>query len=106
MKKELEPILAEIHSGLLKIYGVHLKGVYLYGSYARHEADDESDVDILVVLDEFEDYFEEVEKTSEFSAACSLKHGTSISKVFMRERDWLEAETSFLYSVRSEAVPV
>ena len=34
---------------LQKIYGKHLKTVILYGSYARGEETDESDIDVIVV---------------------------------------------------------
>ena len=36
---------------LVEHYGERLKGVLLYGSEARGEADEESDVDLMVLLD-------------------------------------------------------
>ena len=36
---------------LQKIYGKHLKKVILYGSYARGEYRDDSDIDIMILLD-------------------------------------------------------
>jgi predicted nucleotidyltransferase len=36
---------------LVEHYGKRLKGVVLYGSEARGEADDHSDVDLMVLLD-------------------------------------------------------
>jgi predicted nucleotidyltransferase len=41
--------------------GARLKGVYLFGSYARGEAGEESDVDVLIVLDRVESYSQEIE---------------------------------------------
>ena len=87
------------------MYGERLKGVYLYGSYAREEADPESDVDILVVLADFEHYGNEVDRTGHLGADLSLKYGVSVSTVFIRERDWLRGETPFLDNVREEALP-
>ena len=51
------PLLAEVRAGLSAIYGDRLRGMYLYGSYARGEQDAESDVDVLVVLNEVPDYW-------------------------------------------------
>lgn len=105
MQDEVAQLLQELREGLGRIYGSRLRGVYLYGSYARREADAESDVDILVVLDGFEHYGDEVERTGQLGADLSLKHKVSISKVFMSESDWLHGETPFLSNVREEAIP-
>ena len=90
--------------GLKAVYGGRLKGVYLYGSYARNEADPESDVDVLVVLDRIDRYAAEVDRVSQLGSDLSLKYGVSISKVFMRERDWLGRQSPFLANVREEAI--
>ncbi len=48
VQKEL---LQAIKERLAELYGDRLKGVILFGSEARGEADEESDVDFLVLLD-------------------------------------------------------
>jgi predicted nucleotidyltransferase len=96
--------MAELKTGLVKIYGSRLKGLYLFGSYARGEQDSESDVDVLVVLEDFTSYFAEVERAGHLGAELSLKYGVSVSKVFMREEAWLHKETPFLLNVREEAI--
>ena len=56
MSERIRTLMGELKTGLQAIYGERLRGIYLYGSYARDEADEESDVDVLVVLDDFEHY--------------------------------------------------
>ncbi|MGQ0665339.1 MAG: nucleotidyltransferase domain-containing protein [Pseudomonadota bacterium] len=97
-------LLDEVKAGLANIYGSRLKGVYLYGSFARGEHDPESDFDVLVILDDFERYGSEVDRTSGLASALSLDHDLSISMVFLRPRDWTQGETPFLTNVRREAV--
>jgi predicted nucleotidyltransferase len=98
-------LLNEIKSALQSVYGRQLKGVYLFGSYARGEADRESDLDILVVLDAFDRYAHEVKRTGALAADLSLKYGVTISLVFFREHEWLKGDTPFLSNVRDEAIP-
>ena len=50
-EKKLQTILAATKKGLQKLYGPHLKGLVLYGSYARGEATPDSDIDVAVILD-------------------------------------------------------
>ena len=47
MKELLDKYIAKIK----KIYGTHLQEVILYGSYARGDFKEDSDIDIMILLD-------------------------------------------------------
>jgi predicted nucleotidyltransferase len=104
MTKSVNSILLELKKGLEGIYGAQMKGVYLYSSYAREEQDDESDLDALIVLDHMGRYGAEIDRTGQLISTLSLQHGTSISRVFVSEEDWLGLDTAFLSNVRAEAI--
>lgn len=44
-------LLQQYTEQLKGIYGTHLKSVILYGSYARGDFHDDSDIDIMILLD-------------------------------------------------------
>ena len=104
-REKTSKLLAEFKRELKRIYGDRLKGVFLYGSQARGEATSQSDVDIIVVLDDWNRYLLELKRTGAIASELSLASGMSISRVFVRERDWLAKATPFLANARAEAVP-
>ncbi len=98
-------LLSELKDGLSLLYGSRLRGVYLFGSRARGEADSESDVDVLIVLNRVGHYAAEIDRTSRLTSELSLNYGVSLSRVLVSESDWLNRQTAFLRNVRAEAVP-
>jgi len=105
MTRRVQGIVDELKRALQAIYGARLKGLYIYGSYARGEEDRESDLDVLVVLDAIDDYGDEIDRTSEAISRLSLEYEISISRAFVSEQDWRDGHTPFLSNVREEAIP-
>jgi predicted nucleotidyltransferase len=51
MPPHLRGVLRELEDALRVGFGTRLREVRLFGSYARGEADEDSDVDVLVLVD-------------------------------------------------------
>lgn len=51
MPQMMQGLLDEYIEEIKKIYGSHLRKIILYGSYARGDFKQDSDVDIMILLD-------------------------------------------------------
>lgn len=51
MSQAMQNLIEQYITEIKKIYGLHLRKVILYGSYARGDFGTNSDVDIMILLD-------------------------------------------------------
>jgi predicted nucleotidyltransferase len=105
MPVEIKNLLTELKKGLAKIYDERLKAVYLFGSYARGDYSDDSDVDVMIVLSDYQNYGAEIDRSGELISQLALDYGISISRVIMKEIQWQESDTPLLRNIRAEGVP-
>ncbi|WP_041952156.1 nucleotidyltransferase domain-containing protein [Spirosoma spitsbergense] len=76
----IEPIVREFKATLQTLYGDCLRDVVLYGSYARGDYDEESDIDLMVLLnDDKVNTYAEIRRIAEVETAFLLKFGLVIS---------------------------
>ncbi len=105
MNETTRNLLEELRAGLEAVYGKRLRGVYLYGSYARGEQEEGSDADVAVVLSDFDDPWLEIRRTSEMASALSLRYGISLSLYRIREAEWNGDEGGpLLRNIRQQAI--
>jgi predicted nucleotidyltransferase len=91
---------------LADLYGNQLKAVILFGSYARGDYDESSDLDVMLVLGEYRSYWEELVRTSQMVSDLSLKYDITISRTIMTEEQWRNADMPVLRNIRAEGVAV
>ena len=106
MPANVKKLLAELKKGLEELYGKRLKGLILYGSYARGDQQEGSDLDVLVVLDDFERAPIELQRCDDLIGDLSLEYEITVTLMFTREQEWLTADKPLLRNVRVEGVPV
>ncbi|MDP9478437.1 MAG: nucleotidyltransferase domain-containing protein [Actinomycetota bacterium] len=92
------------------MYGARYGGLVLYGSYARGEAREGSDVDLLVLLEGERGEEDRVERTKEVLRMepvvwpLVLDSGYVLSVLPVGVRDFRSAEEPFLWNAREEGV--
>ncbi len=107
MPQTIQYLLKQYVNEIREIYGSHLKQVILYGSYARGDFKEDSDVDIMILLDisdiETKAYFDHlVDTTFDFN----MEHGLDIKPIAKSEahfRKWM-IHYPFYANVKQEGV--
>jgi len=101
-----ERVLAELRRRFERLYGRRLVRMVLYGSRARGEDGEGSDIDVLVVLDGDVSPCEEIARTIDDVAALSLEHDEVITCVFVSEEAYEREKSPLLLNVQREGIPV
>ena len=107
MSEKTQKILKALKEGLTKIYNKRLKDVYLFGSYARGEENAQnSDIDVLILLDGNFNYWEESKRTSQLTASLSLQYDVVISRKFASVVDYEHSKMPLYINIRKEGIAV
>ena len=100
----IEPILNEVKEHLKKIYGKKLKQIILYGSYARGEASEGSDIDLIILLSDMADPITEREKFFDVICRLDLKYDTVISVLPLKENQYRVRRLPLIANVKKEGI--
>lgn len=101
----IEPIVREFAKALQALYGDRLVDVVLYGSYARGDYDEESDIDLMVVLaDEIVNTYAEIRKIANIETELLLKYGLAISPLPVSRKKYKASYGGVYQEVRKEGL--
>lgn len=91
---------------LREAYGSRLDRVVLYGSRARGDADEDSDVDALVVLDDCVDFWAEHRRIGDLAIQASEGAETIVSAMPIGRQDFEQRRSPLLLNIRREGVRI
>jgi uncharacterized protein len=100
--RTLEDVIRELDGGLRELYGERHRGLVLYGSHARGEADEGSDVDLLLLLEGQVRVGGEIRRSSDLVASLSLESGRVLSLIPVSVEDYQASSDPYLVNARRE----
>lgn len=106
MDLRMRNLLAKLRQALEDLYGERLVELVLFGSQARGDAAQDSDIDVLVVLRGDVSPATEIKRTGAIMATLSLEADVVISCVFISEERYRREQSPLLLNIRREGKPV
>ena len=100
--RPLKGILRELAQALKDRYGEKFVGLWLYGSQARGQAHDQSDVDLLLLLRGEVRPSKEIDRIADLLADFNLRYGELLSVLPVHERTFKNSDGPFWRNVRRE----
>lgn len=102
LPEDLTSLLARLDKGLRSLYGERYRGLVLYGSYARGEADEGSDVDLLLLLEGEVDSAAEIIRAESVKWMPALDACYAVSIIPISVEDYRLPREPFIMNARKE----
>lgn len=104
MDEKIKQVVNKVKEHLIELYGEKIKQVIVYGSYIRGEATKDSDVDLLVVVDNSLAPSEVRKNLSDLLFDILLEEGELVSVIAVTEHFFENYNSPFMLNVRKEGV--
>lgn len=102
----IKPVLEELKAYIQDIYGSKIIQFILFGSYARDEARTDSDVDVLVLVEDNVNVFEVRQQMSEFLLDVLLTKQLVISVLVVPESLYNGYKSPLFLNIKEEGIIV
>ncbi len=106
MDERITRLINDVKKYLMMMYGEKIREIILYGSHVRGEATRDSDIDILVLIDDSLDPFEVRRSLSDLLFDILLEHDELISVMVLSEGFFKEYNYPFTLNVKREGIRV
>ncbi len=104
LPKDIKKVLHEVEKKLKEIYGANLKKIILYGSYARGDFTDGSDIDLIIILNKMKDPINERENYFNEIWKLDLKYDTLISIIPFKEEEYKTKKLPVILNAKHDGV--
>ncbi len=107
--RDLNPIIQRYVAEIRELLGSDFRSACVYGSYARGEYGDESDIDIAIFTDRTSDeFYLLINKISELTFEYNVKYDIILSPVFqnVQEYDRMLKAVPYFQSIQREGIAI
>jgi uncharacterized protein len=105
MNEQVKQIIREFMQKAQGLYGDRLRQVLLYGSCARNDATNESDIDLAVVLAGEVIPGKEIDRMIDLITDINLEYGVLLSVYPVSEENYRNRNSPLLINIRREGIP-
>lgn len=102
--QKLNSIIKQIKQQFQQIYQEELVSLILFGSQARGEAQQDSDIDILVVLKREVNPVTEIKRNSDLLTELSLEYDVLINCVYTSQKELKADEKPLIKNINQEGI--
>lgn len=102
--EEIEFVVITLKKCLIKHYGKKIKQVVVYGSFARNEATEESDIDLLIIIADDLNPYNVRQNLSDLVFDILLENNELISIIVVVESNLRNSFSEFLSTVKKEGI--
>ncbi len=104
MNENIKPIIEEFKTKLRELYGKKLKNIILYGSWARGDAKEHSDIDLAVLLEGDVNPGREIDRMIEIITDLQLRYNTLISVYPVSMKNYRSINSPLLMNLHREGI--
>jgi len=104
MERNVREAIEEFKREVKKLYGKRLKCIIVYGSHARGEATEDSDIDLMVVIKGKIKPGREIDKMIDIITSINLKYNVLLSVYPTSEEEYRKTKSPLLMNIRKEGI--
>lgn len=94
----------DIRTALQQAYGQRFRRAVLYGSEARGQAEPDSDIDLMVVLDDAVSYFSDLHRSVAAVYPIETRLGRAVSTKLVSWEQYSHEDSPLMRNVRREGI--
>ena len=104
LRPSVRAALRAAREALERLYGDRLVKLILFGSQARGDAHEESDVDVLLVLPDGFRHYDEIKRTGDIVLEASLNHQVFLSIIPIEETRFNDPAHPLMMNIKEEGI--